>query len=214
MNRRNRLLLESAGEGIFGLDSEGKVTFINPVAAMWLGYDPEELIGKPSHELLHYRKANGTPYPEEDCPIHMTCRDGTIHRATKEVFWKRDGTAFPVEYTSTPIMENKTPVGVVVTFRDVTEREELEKRLRQAQKMEAIGTLAGGIAHDFNNILGAIIGCSELSLLKIPEDSPASWLLEKGAPGRQSRGRPGPANPDVQPPERPGAKTFADNPRY
>jgi len=179
VNRRNRLLLESAGEGIFGLDSEGKVIFINPVAAMWFGYDSEELIDKHSHELIHYRKANGTPYPEEDCPICMTCKDGTIHHATREVFWKRDGTTFPVEYTSTPIMENRAPVGAVVTFRDVTEREVLEKRLRQAQKMEAIGTLAGGIAHDFNNILGAIIGCTELAQLKIPEDSPACGYLRK-----------------------------------
>ncbi len=179
VNRRNRLLLESAGEGIFGLDSDGKVTFINPVAAAWLGYDPEEMIARPSHELIHFRKANGISYSEEDCPIHMTCKDGTIHRATKEVFWKKDGTAFPVEYTSTPIFEEGRSVGAVVTFRDITEREEMEQRLQQAQKMEALGTLSGGIAHDFNNILTPIIAHTEMALDDISDKSPLRFSLEQ-----------------------------------
>jgi PAS domain S-box-containing protein len=179
VNRRNSLLLESAGEGIFGLNSEGKVIFVNPVAGLWLGYDPEELVGRRSHELIHFQKANKTPYTEEDCPICMTYKDGTTHRASKEVFWKKDGTSFPVEYTSTPILENNKPVGAVITFRDVTEREEMEKRLLQAQKMEAIGTLAGGIAHDFNNILTPIIAHTEMALDSIPDKSPLKLSLPR-----------------------------------
>ena len=179
ISNRNRLLLESAGEGIFGLDSTGKVTFINPLGASWLGYDSGELVGKPFHQLIHFRDANGSPYPQEDCPICMTCKDGTIHRATKELFWKKDGTAFPVEYTSTPILEDEAPVGAVITFRDVTEREELEKKLRQAQKMEAIGTLAGGIAHDFNNILTPIIVHAEMALDEVPDTSPLRFSLSQ-----------------------------------
>ena len=168
VSRRNRLILESAGEGIFGLDSEGKVTFANPIAAVMLGYDQQELIGISSHELIHSHHANGTPNPEEDCPICMAYRDGAIHRATKSVFWRKNGTAFPVECTSTPIIENNMLIGAVATFRDVTEKEEMEKRLGQAQKMEAIGTLAGGIAHDFNNILTPIIIHAEMALEDIP----------------------------------------------
>ncbi|MBN1106567.1 MAG: PAS domain S-box protein [Deltaproteobacteria bacterium] len=179
VSRRNRLLLESAGEGIFGLDSEGKVTFINPVAAAWLGYDPEELLGRRSHQLIHFQKANGTPYLEEYCPICMAYRDGTIHRSTKDLFWKKDGTTFPVEYTSTPIFEGTKPSGAVVTFRDITEREKMEERLQQAQKMEALGTLAGGIAHDFNNILTPIIVHTEMALDDIPKKSRQRFSLEQ-----------------------------------
>ncbi|MBI3193881.1 MAG: response regulator, partial [Ignavibacteriae bacterium] len=89
-------------------------------------------------------------------------RVGIINNTTDEVFWRKDGTSFPVEYTSTPIREGETIVGVVVVFTDITARKNMENQLRQAQKMESIGTLAGGIAHDFNNILGIIMGHASL----------------------------------------------------
>lgn len=179
ISKRNRLLLESAGEGIFGLDSEGKVTFVNPVAAEMLGYDQQELIGKRSHEVIHSRKANGTPYLEKDCPVCAAYRHGTAHRTASEVFWRKGGRSFPVEFTSTPIVENNMPVGAVVTFRDVTEQKEMARRLQQAQRMEAIGTLAGGIAHDFNNILTPIIAHTEMALADIPKKSTLRFSLEE-----------------------------------
>lgn len=119
IRRRMELILESAGEGIFGLDIDGKVTFVNKAAAQMLGWDAEYLVGLSHHTLIHHTRADGSPYPVSQCPIHQAYRDGKIHFGTDEVFWKRDGTSFPVEYISTPIREHQRLTGAVVVFRDL-----------------------------------------------------------------------------------------------
>ena len=169
LSRQMELILNSAGEGIFGADTEGKVTFVNPAMAQMLGWEIAELLGQPIHDLSHHTKPDGQPYPSSECPIHLAFTAGRAYHADDEIFWRKDGTSFPVEYTSTPIREGDRVVGTVVVIKDITERKQaeetklkLEAQLRQAQKMEAIGTLAGGIAHDFNNILSAIIGYGEM----------------------------------------------------
>ncbi len=123
MNQKT-LILDSAGEGIYGLDKEGNTTFVNPAATKMLGYTEEELIGKPQHALIHHSRRDGTPYPKEDCHIYATFKTGKIRRETNEVFWRKDGSFFDVEYISQPIHENGKPIGAVVTFRDIT----VEKR--------------------------------------------------------------------------------------
>ncbi|MCB9799691.1 MAG: response regulator [Candidatus Omnitrophica bacterium] len=160
---RSELLLTSAGEGIFGLDAEGRITFINPAALMMLGYShEEEIIDRTQHEVAHHTRADGSHYPYESCRIHASIRDGTAHRVNDEVFWKKNGTSFPVEYISTPILSGEgNPVGAVVTFSDISDRKKLQEQLLQSQKMNAVGKLAGGIAHDFNNILLVISGYCE-----------------------------------------------------
>ena len=120
--RRNELILRSAGEGIYGVDLDGNTTFANPEAARMLGCTVEELIGKPQHATLHHTRPDGTPYPREDCPIYKAFQDGAIHHIEDDVFWKKDGTSFPVSYTSTPIRQDGEIVGAVVTFKDITER--------------------------------------------------------------------------------------------
>lgn len=177
MRRQNELILTSAGDGIFGLDPEGNHTFVNPAAARMLGYEVEELIGKHSHSICHHSRADGSPYPEEECPVYGAYRDGTVRHAADEHFWKKDGTGFPVEYTSTPIIENGKPIGAVVTFRDITERKRIEDERFKAGKLESIGILAGGIAHDFNNILVAILGNITLARLSTKPENKASTLL-------------------------------------
>jgi PAS domain S-box-containing protein len=118
------LILESAGEGIFGIDAHGNVVFVNRAASLMLGWDPEDLIGKSHHEMVHHTKANGEHYPIKECPISQAFQDGIVHFGSDEVFWSKDGNSFPVEYTSTPIMENGTLTGAVVVFRDISTRGE------------------------------------------------------------------------------------------
>jgi PAS domain S-box-containing protein len=120
VKRQMELILESAGEGIFGLDIKGKVIFVNKAAALMLGWEPEDLIGKAHHALIHHTRADGSPYPVSECPIHQAYRDGKVHFGSDEVFWNHEGTSFPVEYISTPILENKQVTGAVVVFRDLT----------------------------------------------------------------------------------------------
>jgi len=135
LGRRNELILQSAGEGIYGLDTQGITTFVNPAAARMLGYDPDDLIGKRHHELVHYAKPNGKPYPNEQCPIYAAFKDGAVHtNVDDEVFWQKDGTCFPVEYTSTPIIEDDRILGAVVTFQDITNRKRIEKLLLQSEE--------------------------------------------------------------------------------
>ncbi len=161
--RQHQLILESAGEGIYGLDMEGKTTFVNPAVANMIGYDIDELIGKPQHSLCHHSRSDGSPYPQEECPIYAALKDGRVHRVDSEVFWRKDGTSFPVSYTSTPIRDRDALlIGAVVTFRDVTEQRRLAEQLRQSAKMDAVGQLAGGVAHDFNNLLTIICAYAQV----------------------------------------------------
>jgi PAS domain S-box-containing protein len=128
--RRNELILEAAGEGILGLNAEGRVIFVNPSAAKMLGYETKELIGEIHHEKIHHSREIGVPYPDENCPIHATYTQGTTNHGTDEVFWKKDGTSIPIEYMSTPMIEQGEVIGAVVTFRDLTERK------RELQELE------------------------------------------------------------------------------
>ena len=129
LNRRHERVLKSAGEGIFGLDLEGNATFVNPAAARMTGWEAEELVGRPQHEVLHHTKRDGSPYPRDECPIQAALEDGTTHSRNDEVFWRKDGTNFPVEYMSSPILQDGEVVGAVVTFKDITERKALEAQL-------------------------------------------------------------------------------------
>ncbi len=126
-----RLLLQSAGEGIFGVDAAGQVTFINPVALNLLGFAEEEMIGKEVHALIHHSRQDGTHYPKEVCPMYATCLNGAQNHVTDEVLWRKNGQCFPVEYSSTPIIKDVKVMGAVVTFRDITERKQAEKELHE-----------------------------------------------------------------------------------
>ncbi|QIN79146.1 PAS domain S-box protein [Rubrobacter marinus] len=133
--RHNERILRSAVEGILGLDVGGKIEFANPAAAAMLGYEPEELVGENMHDLVHHTRPDGSPYPREECPNYLAVRNGITKRADGEVFWRRDGTAFPVEYASNPVLENDELKGAVVTFDDATERKETEEDLRQQRDL-------------------------------------------------------------------------------
>src|SRR5215213_2934440 len=129
LSQQYEMVLRSAGEGIFGLDLHGNVTFVNPAASDMTEWNTQDLLGRPMHELLHHTKPDGTPYPSEESPIYAAFTTGTTHSRDDEVFWRIDGTSFPVEYTSTPIFEDGEIAGAVVTFRNITERRALEQQL-------------------------------------------------------------------------------------
>ncbi|MBI5142973.1 MAG: response regulator [Nitrospirae bacterium] len=184
-SRRLELLLETAGEGIFGVNTEGRITFINQAAIRLLGLPKAELIGRNSHEVFHSHRSDEVDYPWNDCPLCKTLSDG-ISRSGEETYYKADGSGFPIEFTSTAIIEGDVTSGAVMLFRDITERRKIEDDLRQAQKLEGIGQLAGGIAHDFNNVLGAVIGFSGLLQMKIDRSGPlANYVDEIIAAGRR-----------------------------
>ncbi|MGC9456678.1 MAG: diguanylate cyclase [Halothiobacillaceae bacterium] len=138
---RNRLLLESAGDGIYGVDSAGRCTFINPAALRMLGFDRAEVIGRDQHALFHYRREDGAAYPHEDCPIHKTLQD---HRAREgeESFIRKDGSILPIHLRVAPLKDAGRCVGAVVVFQDVTERRMLEARLREMATTDALTGLA------------------------------------------------------------------------
>ncbi len=169
IKQQNELLLKSAGEGIYGVDAQGLTTFVNPAAAEMLGWDPDELIGKPHHARIHHTRADGTPYPAEACPIYAAYRDGEVHEGTDELFWRKDGTSFPVTYTSTPILQNGEVKGAVATFRDITKEKKAEAALRQKNAdlraaNEALDAFAHTVAHDLKNPLAQVIGYAEILL--------------------------------------------------
>lgn len=139
MPDKERLILNAAGEGILVLDTQGKHSFVNPSAAQMLGYSVSELIGKQSHSLWHHKKSDGADYPEEECPIYATCKDGIVHKGDDEVLWRKDGTYFPVQYTSTPIIEAGKIIGAVVTFMDISKRKRMEKSMKlDEERIEAL----------------------------------------------------------------------------
>ena len=125
MQRRNELLLNSAGEGIYGVDLAGNTVFANPATARMLGYEVEEMVGQSMHNLLHHSHRDGSFYPGANCPIYQSMRHETAYHVDTEVFWRKDGTALDVEYLSTPLQEEGRTVGAVVTFRDITERKQV-----------------------------------------------------------------------------------------
>ena len=128
----NEMILQAAGEGIYGLDCEGNTTFLNPSAAAMLGYSAEELIGQPMHTLLHHTKLDGSHYHKENCPIYAAFKDGAVHHIDDDVFWRKDGSSFPVSFTSTPIQQGGKITGAVVVFTDVTERKQAEEKIQKA----------------------------------------------------------------------------------
>ena len=174
--RRLELILSAVGDGIYGLDAAGAMTFVNPAAARMLGWEAAELLGKRMHEILHHSRPDGTPFPQAECPIHASLESGAVHHVTDEVFWSKDGTPIPVEYTSTPIRDGEI-VGAVITFRNNAERQRAEAALRESEEkyrtiLESIeeGYYEVNLAGDFtffNSSLCRILGRSADEMLGV-----------------------------------------------
>lgn len=160
---RFRLLLDSTGEGIFGLDSDGNCSFCNAASLAILGYDrAEQLLGRNMHRLIHHSTADGAPCPEDQGVFAGAWRDGERGYAGDAVLWRSDGTHFAAEYRAVPQRQDGMGVGAVVSFTDVTDIRQGEAALRRSQRLASVAQLTGGIAHDSNNTLGIAIGNLEL----------------------------------------------------
>lgn len=162
LSRENRLILDSVGDGICGLDLEGRVTFQNPAASRILGYEPGELAGKCHHETFHHSRSGRTAYPAGECPVFLTLREGTVQQVDDDVFWRRDGTPIPVEYCSTPALDEGRIVGAVLVFRDITHRREIEAALRRSEWLAGIGQTVLTLRHEINNPLTSMLADAAL----------------------------------------------------
>jgi two-component system CheB/CheR fusion protein len=158
---RIRLLLDSTAEAIYGIDLSGVCIFCNSACARLLGYEsPAALIGKQMHPLIHHTRADGTPYLPEQSPIYQAMRNRDGAHVDNEVLWRADGTAFPAEYWSHPIVRNTEVIGAVVTFLDITERrkaeEEVQEGVRRREQFLAM------LSHELRNPLAAILSATRL----------------------------------------------------
>jgi diguanylate cyclase (GGDEF)-like protein/PAS domain S-box-containing protein len=135
---RSRALLDSTSEGIYGIDREGRCIFINEAGAAMLGYRPDEVLGGSMHALLHHEREDGSPYPDEACPIFTAAQSGVACRVDNEVFWRKDGTSFPVEYSAAPLSGDGGVTGAVVAFTDITRRKQVEAQLNDLAHYDAL----------------------------------------------------------------------------
>jgi len=163
-------ILESVGDGIYGVDLNGLVTVINPAAAQMLGYKQDELLGRNMHAIAHHSHPDGSPYPEVDCAVHQTLAKLDTVRVSTEVFWRKDGSSFPVEYVARPQIDSSLAartgkaVGVVVAFRDTTERRALDR-----MKDEFISTVSHELRTPLTSLRAALGLVTGGALAKRPE---------------------------------------------
>lgn len=145
LSRQNKMILHSAGEGICGLDRQGYITFVNPTATRMLGWEAGELLGQPVHILMQHRNFDGSSCLLNSCPIYKALEERNSYHVDNTMFWRKDGTNFPVEYTSTPIQEQGELVGAVVVFKDISERKQAEEALRISEERYKRAVSAGKV---------------------------------------------------------------------
>src|SRR6185503_11060782 len=154
-----RLLLDSTAEAIYGIDLSGVCTFCNSACARLLGYDsPAALIGRQMHPLIHHTRADGTPYTPEQSPIYEAMRHREGAHVADEVLWRADGTSFPAEYWSHPILRNGDVIGAVVTFLDITERRQAEAEIQEGVRRRE--QFLAMLSHELRNPLAAILSAT------------------------------------------------------
>jgi len=168
-----KLILNSSSEAIYDMDLNGKCTFTNPACLKMLGYeDANEVIGKNIHNLTHHTRSDGTDYPMNECPIYSAFQEGESTHRDDELFWKKDGSSFPVEYWSNPIIQDGKPIGTVVSFLDITERKAAEVILQTAKEdaenaNQAKSEFLANMSHELRTPMHAILSFAMMGKEKI-----------------------------------------------
>jgi PAS domain S-box-containing protein len=178
---RFRLLLDSSGDGIYGIDMDGRCTFMNRASSEMLGGPAEVFLGKNMHEMSHHSRADGSSYPARDCPIFRAFKAGIPCRISDDVFWRRDGTQFPVEYSSHPLDDGIAIRGAVITFADITTRKAAEEQLRQAKESaqaanQAKSAFLATMSHEIRTPLNAVLNMTALALETDLAPKPRQYL--------------------------------------
>ena len=175
LTRQHQSILDSVGDGIWGMDLEGKLTFINRRGAEMLGYSPQELLGQDMHALIHHSRADGSPYPVEESSIFGSLKRDTPLHVDEDVFWRKDGKSFPVEYVACPLLENSHVDGIVLAFTDVTERRRLDR-----MKDEFIATVSHELRTPLTSLRAALGLVASGALEKRPEKIPQMLEIALG----------------------------------
>jgi|GEM_PF-3495650 len=195
--KKNDLILSSTGDGIYGVDIEGILTFLNPAAENMLGWTQDQILGKSSHSVFHHTHPDGSQYDEKDCPLHFALDDGENRRIDNEVFWRKDGSAFSVSYISSPIIDHGQITGSVVSFRDISDRLAKDAQLKASKKgFETIFTLVPipiiyvndqGWIYRRNNAFIKLLGYGEQELFDI--DNALEKMFPDNEIGNEGRAR-------------------------
>ncbi|HEY0793280.1 MAG TPA: ATP-binding protein [Chthoniobacterales bacterium] len=167
---QHELVLNAVGEGIHALDREGRITYENPASVKMLGWEAMELVGQQAHPKIHHTRASGAPYPQRECHVYASLRDGLPHRVSDEVFWRKDGSSFPVEYVTAPLRdEGGAIIGAVMAFNDITVRKRAEQELHHAKAAaeaasRAKGEFLANMSHEIRTPMNGVIGMTGLLL--------------------------------------------------
>jgi PAS domain S-box-containing protein len=166
---RVRLVLDSTGDGVYGVDTAGHITFVNPAACAMLGYSAEQLMGQSAHALLHSKRPDGTPYPARECPMHHTLRTGRAVQVDDELFWRADGRPIPIIYAARPMVREDKIVGAVVSFLDLTQRRQAEEATRlalaEAKRLAAVRSeFLANMSHEIRTPLNAVLGLAQVGV--------------------------------------------------
>ena len=176
----NRLLLDSTGEAIYGIDTAGVCTFSNPACARLLGYErAADLLGRQMHRLIHHTRADGSPYPIEECRISRAFRDGEGTHVVDEVFWRADGTSFPAEYRSHPIRRDGEVIGSVVTFSDITERKRAEETIAEQVRLARYGREVGRALTQGGTLAEVLDRCASATVRHLEGAFARIWTVDE-----------------------------------
>jgi two-component system, sensor histidine kinase and response regulator len=162
-------LMVAAPEGIIGLDDAGKVTFVNEAAAVMVGYSVAEMIGAALHDLVHHSYSDGSPFPIDVCPMHLARVNTQSCLVSDEIFWRKDGSSFPIEYVAAPLVEEGGENGAVIIVRDITLRRQAEAALQVAKDNAELANRAkseflANMSHEIRTPMNAIMGLTQLAL--------------------------------------------------